>query len=666
MRCFLQLAAFGLILMACASDAEAQNPAVPGMRAAARSPSDGRPGSQKRDVSLRELISISLHSSEIVKNLSGGVGIESATGFDPWIAETEITQQQSRFDPSVSAGLIGNQINLPPDSLFGPGLAEPTTRDEADFTARLSKRWQAGTSTTFGFEPPLGYLYLPDGADDSFNPLYASDLVLRLRQPLLRGRGKDYNVAAIRIAKIRSNQSRWDVKEAVVTQIRSIEQAYWSLQAAYSSRQVVDQVLPLAEESLRLEQLRFQVERTIYADVARARVALERLRQERIDLDLEVRRREYQLRFLVGLPIADGAALVPADRADRKPPQLEVNSVIAVAMRNRPDLHRRRLDLQTRQVRLMRAKNELMPQLEFQAEARASGRGRQFDHAFRQMTNYKYRNWTAGLEFEVPLGNRRAKAAATAAELELTRQTALLRAYEQQIGTELATLVAKLEADWASLQSAMKRVEDTREWLRLSRIRYSQPPPTMGQNGLLVALNDYQQAMQANIDAVQTAAERLAEFNITQARIAEQQGVSLERWRIELVDSSRLPLPLSIPAQSGFDWPGPMDSAPVSRGGSFLPVIPGAGEASDPNSYWGPPQMRWPERLEQPVPQRIPMQPVPNSTQSRGQVIERMGFRGAGHSAAAHDRVIPASGSVPLHSSRLPLQSTRSGRGGRR
>ena len=34
------------------------------------------------------------------------------------------------FDPYVSSSLYANWINLPPDAVFGPGLAEPTKRDE--------------------------------------------------------------------------------------------------------------------------------------------------------------------------------------------------------------------------------------------------------------------------------------------------------------------------------------------------------------------------------------------------------------------------------------------------------------------------------------------------------------------------------------------------------
>lgn len=490
-----------------------------------------------RPLSLSEAIQMGLQTSEVVRILSGSVRVSSVSGFDALIADTRITQQLATFDPEFESGYNGGQINRPPSSFFGPGIETENRWDEGDYYARLKKKWSYGTETSFGYEPSLGYLFFPNLNTSRFNPIYSSDLVMRIEQPLLQQRGKVVNTAPIRIAQIRSGQSRLDVEEALVSQVRSIEEAYWSLHAAAAAVQAVEQVLPLAEESIRIEELRYRAQRTIYADVARARVNLERLKQDRIDLEFERKRREYQLRLLINLPPLDGARLFPRDQPARQAPDLSYDLLLSTALERRQDLQRRRLELQGRELDLAVAENMTLPELQLAAESRASGRGGRLDHALNQMSDYKYRDWTVGLEFSVPLGRRRARAEAEAAELELSRERAFLLAEEQQVGTRMAELLAELHANWDSLQSALKRTEYTRDWLRLSQIRYSKPPPGSGQDGLLLALNDYQQAMRANIDAVSSAAQRLADYNISYARLAEEQGISLDRWQIQFVDS---------------------------------------------------------------------------------------------------------------------------------
>lgn len=514
--------------------------------------------SKPRPISLHEAIHRALMRSAVVRTLNGGVNIEATTGFDPVIAETDWKAGWAAFDPRVSAKFEGSQVNKPPSSFFGPGLALQTRRDEGNFSVSLDKKWSPGTTTRVAYDPSLGYLFFPQGTfdPDEFNPSYSSDIVVELRQPLLRGAGRDVNLAPIQIAQTRIAQSMWEVQEVTLAEVRSVEDAYWNLQAAQLVQKSIEEVIPLAEEAVRVEELRFQSERNIFADVARAKTIFESFLQQRLRAIRAVRTRDYQLRQLIGMPVNDGALLVPSDPPRQTLAAFDHGALLATALEHRPDLIRSRLRVEAQEVRLATARNSLYPQLDVFAAYRTSGLASRLDRSLRQMREVEYTDWTLGATFSVPIGNRKALAELEGQELRLAKERALLTEFENQVSFQLAELRMEIELVWKRFQSAMRQSKSTEQWLKLSRIRYSSPPArNRNQDWLLLALYDYQQAMQSHIDAITSAGELLASYNTLLARLDEAQGILLEKRNVEfasdkiefLKEQPRPVIPTSIP-----------------------------------------------------------------------------------------------------------------------
>ncbi|MBC7817280.1 MAG: TolC family protein, partial [Planctomycetaceae bacterium] len=188
------------------------------------------------------------------------------------------------------------------------------------------------------------------------------------------------------------------------------------------------------------------------------------------------------------------------------------------------------------------------PQLDLRALYRTSGLESRLDDSLNQMAEFNYTDWTLGLEFSVPLDNRRGKADVESAELQLMRELALLRGFEEQVVFEFANLIAELQTTWERYESALRQVQYTQEWLRLARIRFASPPAAnRGDDWLLLALYDYQVAMQSYITASTTASEMLAAYNTLQVRVEEAQGTLLDRWQIGFVDGSKANGPPMVP-----------------------------------------------------------------------------------------------------------------------
>ena len=496
--------------------------------------------SAPRELRLRDAIELSLAKSDIVQTLdSGGVQMASITRYDPQIQWARSDAANAAFDPRLSAAYLGSRVNEPPNTFFGPGISLNTRRDEADFIASISKPWATGATTSVGYVPPLTYLFLPNGVSnpDRFNPTYSSSLVFEARQPLLRGAGTKVNLAPLRIAQLRAEQSLWEVKQATLAQVRSVEEAYWDLQAALVTLDAMEFVLPLVTEVVRIERYRAQSERATLADVARASIQSDQFQQQRLQARNSVVEKELRLRNLMGMEVVDGVRLVPVDLPTREAFTLNHASAVANAIENRPDLVRQRLGVRIRELEYDVARNGLRPQLDLQAIYRTSGIGQQLDDSLQQMTDFQYSTWTMGLTFSVPLGNRAAKSNLRAVELSLTRDRALLRQATQNISFRLMDLIRETENSFAQYELALRRVQNTQEWLRAARIRFSNPPPAGGsQDWLLLALYDYQAALRQHIDATTDAGLLLARYNTQLARVEEAQGILLENRGIDLTN----------------------------------------------------------------------------------------------------------------------------------
>jgi len=249
-------------------------------------------------VSLDFLVVSSLSTRKALVSFRGGVVVEPITRFDLDISNQARQIALSQFDPNIAAFLVGNDVNRPANSFFGPGIQQQNKIDETEFNLKVNKIWQTGLKSSVGYEPSLAYLFFPWGNGSGFNPTHLSDLVTRLEQSLLRGAGRNVNLVNLRVVEWRAQQSLYEIQIAVQSQLRSIEQVYWRLHAEYVRLRAIDTVITLAQQTLFVVNARFEAERVFYSDVARAEVKLEDLYQQRLSAEQAIREASFlEFRF---------------------------------------------------------------------------------------------------------------------------------------------------------------------------------------------------------------------------------------------------------------------------------------------------------------------------------------------------------------------------------
>lgn len=502
-------------------------------------------------LTLRDVVESALAESQVIRVLNGGVRISSITPLDVEAARARWQQECGRFQPRLSANFDATQIDEPPNAFFGPGIAANTKRHETSAGLSVTQPLKSGGSVRIGLEPPLAYLYFPNGVNPGeFNPIYTTDYVVRITQPVLQGAGRDVVTSPIRIAAIEARQSQHELQESLNSQMRSLVEAYWKLYAACLRLQAINAILPIADESVRIEQLRVSAERSIPADVARARFQRDGFLQEAALQQGEVRRRSLQLRQLMGGPSMLEPLLLPSDQPQEAPPHDDPALLIPMAIESRPYLQQLRDGLARQRIVLDVAHNRVLPSLDLRGEYRMNGITERIDDSFDQAASSDYTDWTLGFGVNVPLGNQTALARRREAELQLLRDQVLLAAAEDSVSFEVTELVSDLQAQWESLVLTRRQAQETQEWLRISRIRYAQPPASgIGEDSLLLALTDLQSAMRSWVSAVGNVSEALADYNILHARLSEAQGLSMVQW---VNEQNRASSPQLSAGHSGF------------------------------------------------------------------------------------------------------------------
>jgi len=485
-------------------------------------------------IGLDQAIVNALTNKQVIHSLDGKVSVELTTPLDPLIAAEQVQIAAARFDPTWRTAFVSDHIDLPPSSFTPDGLPVATNRDEMEFLTRITKEWATGGTTSIGYEPSLAYLFFPQGNPGGFNPSHAATLVFQGTQPLMRNSGRAANLANIRIANVREQQSVLLVQAKLQAQLRGIVSAYWNLHAAHVRYKALTEAIVLAEQMYQLENSRYKAGRVIFADVARVGVNKEDLIQQRLDTERSLRLLTLQISQVAAIPIDNNTIIYPTDIPIHTFPILDTETITALAMNRNPSLQIQRNELSVAANDLLFARNQLKPQLDLKSAVRSGGLNDDLGNALKDMSRVEFVDVSVGIEYSRPIGNRAAQAKYKQLQLAQARTVQLLDAFEQNVAYDIADKVNSVGLAFAKFESSLRQLAESQEWVRLSRTRYENPPDELGPDALLIALVDYQNAIQAHVNALFSTAQGLSDYNAQLCEIAELEGILLENWGINL------------------------------------------------------------------------------------------------------------------------------------
>ncbi|MEE8452684.1 MAG: TolC family protein [Thermoguttaceae bacterium] len=488
--------------------------------------SDPQPDAEVHHLSLDQAIATTLANSEVIRVLGGSSG---RTIYDPAITNTTIDEARAVFDPNFQ---VRNDFfrRTPPVAFADPDDPSRTLigglrSDSYNMGLGLSKRTVTGGTAALDVNAARS-LRATDGLP--LNPEISSSVDLSFIQPLLQGGGARASLAPILIARIDTERSFFQMKDAAQEMVRGVIQAYWDLVAArtdlWARRQQVEQ----GEEGFEFARVKAQVGFLDAADVAQARSALAGFRASLISAEATVLQREATLRNILGLPPSDGTRIVPVTPPTMERLKADWDYIVAVAAQQRPDLIELKLIIEADQQRLLLAQNQALPRVDATALYRWDGlEGRTPDRSYVISRPGQFTGWQLGVNFSVPLGLRQSRAGLRRQELVIMRDRANL---DQGLHNtthilannyrNLATFYEQYVAFQEARAAAEENLDVQTAEFRADRVIYL---------NVLQAITNWG-------NAVASEAQSLTLYNTELANLARQTGTILEAHGIRLAE----------------------------------------------------------------------------------------------------------------------------------
>jgi outer membrane protein len=393
---------------------------------------------------LRELIQRAVANSLDVK----------VAGYQPAIDETRVTEAEARFDPTFftniqysrqnTLGPTVNNIFATPNSetMFRTYSAQVGVRQDLESGGRVELRWEPARTHRSPGDPSLDP-----------NPFWTSDLTLQITQPLLRDFGADVNRARIVINRNNQRISLLDFRDALEKNISDLERAYWQLVQAMRDVRISEELL---DRTLRTGQILYDRSRQDVGrqQMSQANSSIETRRTLLIRARARVRDLSDQIKRLMNdpeFPVAGQTLILPADQPLTEQVQFNVEDQINTAMETRFELGQQQLRVDNAGVAADVAKNNLLPQLNLIGSAGPKGIGGEFGEAVQDQWGLDHFDYTVGLQLEVPIGNRAARAIWRRAQLQRMQAIDQYRGLVDQVALDVRTASREVDTTWEEM-----------------------------------------------------------------------------------------------------------------------------------------------------------------------------------------------------------------------
>ncbi|MDH7512015.1 MAG: TolC family protein [Clostridiales bacterium] len=433
-------------------------------------------------------LSLSLEEciQKTVKN-NLGLAVEVLT---PEIADLSVALANEKFMPVLSFNY--NKQDTRSASYSFLDAEETVATLQNDYSSQVSQLFPTGGNLLVSL---TGYLIDTNRRAQTINPRYGNTLRLTFSQPLLKDFGFKMTRREIIIAHNGRDISEQNFAKIMADTIYSVESAYWNFVYSIENLNVRRQSLKLAQELLEKNRAEIEAGTLAPIEILTAQADVATREADILEAEAMVKNNEDLLKTIINLPAevenAEDVRLIPSDKPSVIKKNISLEEALRAAMQNRPDLQATRIDKKNKELNLSYARNQLFPDLRFQASYWSPGisgdrvlfeggnaltgkvigkiPGKSSD-ALKDVLDFKYKNWSVGLTLSFPLNNLLSRAFYAQAKLNLEQANLRIRNQEQQIFLEVKTSVRavltnyqRVEAYRAARELAQKKLEAEEE-----------------------------------------------------------------------------------------------------------------------------------------------------------------------------------------------------------
>jgi outer membrane protein TolC len=453
------------------------------------------------------------------------------------------------YDPDLKVNVGWRNTTDPVNSSFSGaplGKNAPNNKN-GDFAASVDQLLPTGGHLEFHANSSR---QASDGTFSLLSPAYFTQVGVQFRQPLQVLLPSSTNAAqfTVRAAHFDRQGAEAALRRDVADAVAAVERGYWALKAARLEVGVGEEAVKLAQEQLQETELRVEQGVSAEAEKAQPRAELERRRGELFASHEAVARADNALKLLI---LSDGDAelwatpLDPVDKANVEALSVDLEAWMQRALGSRPELRVAEAVLQRRSLEASLARDQVRPSLDAivsydrlglagtrnPAVSPAPGAppidlgGLEggYGNAISSLTDGGFSDLRFELQFQMPIGNRTAKAAAAvAASTSRQAQTQLVQA-RKAVRAEVLDAAAALQTTWQRIAAARAAREAAEVQLSAERERF-----TAGLSTNFLVLTRQNDLSRARLDEISS----VHDYQNARTQVARATGSLLEERRI--------------------------------------------------------------------------------------------------------------------------------------
>ena len=384
----------------------------------------------------------------------------------------------SSYDPIISLnGGIEHQTTPEANrQIYGvPSLQANTVQVNTQFT----QSFPTGTTVSFLFG---NVRQTTNSPYFNLSPTLSSSFRFQIQQELLAGFGFGPNLRYLRIARNNKKISDIAFKDQVIATVTQIENIYWDLVSAYEQTQVNEQSFSFAQQTLDNAKKQLQLESIPAMDVMKAEAEVSKRDQEltvaRTSLQLQETLMKNAITKSLDDPTLESIPVIPTDQMQTLGihSAQSIQDLIAEAQHNRPELAVSDIDLVNRRISRSAARNALLPSLSLVGFYAGSGLAGplnpiydtsllgpnssnvpvDFAGALQNAFNNSSPDYYVGLNLNIPIRNRVAKADQFRSELEYRQAELRMEQLKKQVRIEVRNAQYALDQIGARVEAARK------------------------------------------------------------------------------------------------------------------------------------------------------------------------------------------------------------------
>jgi len=454
-----------------------------------------------RDIQLVEAVHIALQNNQIIRTAgtfqSPGNALYTnpdriSSMYDPAIQESGVLfggrgteAALSAFDAQFTTSIFGGRDERRMNVAGFPSVST----GNGSFNAGIAKQFGYGASASVTHS--INYLDVPGGTGSQSS--YSGDLNFQYRQPLLAGAGTEFTQIAgpigqsfggltgvsqgVLIARINGDISLADFETAVRNLTKDVEDTYWDLYLSYRNYHTAKTAYEAAMLTWRIADLQLEGGVRTRAEVAQSRDQLFAAEAAMHNTRSQIYTAEIRLRRMMGLPVNDNTTLRPSDEPVTAEIVPDWQVSLTESLIHRVELRRQKWNIKSIELQLSAAENLVRPRLDFIGGYNVNGFGDNLidytndegpgstgvNSFYQNLFDVGETGWNVGLQLEMPIGLRSAKAQLRNYELRLAKAQKVLYEQEKEISLELAVSFQELARTYQAAVTNMNRMIAARE-----------------------------------------------------------------------------------------------------------------------------------------------------------------------------------------------------------